>query len=67
MSAAHLVASLDELCVVNALYLNVYLQSESSQILRFADVDLRVDNGVPGHVGLARLTSDHLKSAQETS
>lgn len=67
MNCAHLVASLDELHIVYALDLEVYLQPEAFHAVRLTKMDLGMDRGVARHIRLAGLAGDHLQGAEHTS
>ena len=66
MDRTHLVASLDQIHIVYALYLDVHLQCEAFHALRLAEMDLRRHDRVPRLFGLACLAGNHLDGTEET-
>ena len=62
----HLMPSFDEL-LIRPLDLDVHLETKPFQLLRFADVHLRVDYRLLCHLRLAELTGHELHGTQEAS
>lgn len=56
-------AGFDEFYIVDAFNLYIDLQPKSFLALRFANVNLGVDSGIPSHFGLTGLAGYQLESA----